>query len=182
MRRGPPRALLPRSGFAGFRFPRAPLTVSPRALKDPLLPLAECLAVLIVWFVDAGRVDRCIHRLNTQHPGVRFAVGNQHPLAHSHVLDTCVDRAILPFLEGFNQHVAPTFSSCQGVDMLPGRPGRWAQEPFLVVDGQYQPAVTAWAQRTAERYRISAVQMHNEGDPYHRVSVDFADTPMTWLG
>ena len=43
------------------------------------------------------------------------------PLAHSHVLDTCVDRAILPFLEGFNQNVAPTLSSRQGVDMLSGR-------------------------------------------------------------
>jgi hypothetical protein len=50
---------------------------------------------------------RSIHRLNTQHPDVRFAVGNQHLLAHAHVLDTCVDRAILSFLEGFNQNVAP---------------------------------------------------------------------------
>jgi hypothetical protein len=132
---------------------------------------------------EAGRLcDRCIHRLDTQYPGVRFAVGNQHPLAHSPVLDTCVDRAILPFLEGFNQHVAPTFSSCQGVDMLPGRPGRWAREPFLVAHGPHQHAVTAWAQRSADRYRISAVHVHNEGSPYHRVSVDFADTPTTWLG
>ncbi|HEY2764371.1 MAG TPA: hypothetical protein VGJ13_10225, partial [Pseudonocardiaceae bacterium] len=49
-----------------------------------------------IWIAhhEAGRLcDRCIHRLNTQHPGVRLAVGNQHPLAHSHVLDTCVDRA-----------------------------------------------------------------------------------------
>ncbi|MGH3929513.1 MAG: hypothetical protein ACRDTF_05995 [Pseudonocardiaceae bacterium] len=114
--------------------------------------------------------------------GVRFAVGNQHPLVHSPVLDTCVDRAILPFLEGFNQNVAPTFSSCQGVDMLPGRAGRWAREPFIVVDGQHQPAVTAWAQRTADRYRISAVRVHSEGSAYHRVSVDFTDTPMIWLG
>ena len=66
--------------------------------------------------------------------------------------------------------------------MLPGRPGRWAQEPFIVAHGPHQPAVTAWTQRTADRYRISAVHGHNEGSPYHRVSVDFADTPMTWLG
>ncbi len=142
-----------------------------------------CDACIRIVHHKAGRLcDRCIRRLNAQHPGVRFAVGNQHPLAHSHVLDTCVDRAILPFLEGFNQNVAPTFSSCQGVDMLPGRPGRWTQEPFIVAHGQHQPAVTAWAQRTASRYRISAVHVRNEGSPYHRVSVDFADTPMTWLG
>lgn len=132
---------------------------------------------------QAGRLcERCIHQLNVEYPGVRFALDNQHPLAHSPVLDTCVDRAILPFLEGFNLNVAPTFSSCQGVDMLPGRPGRWVQEPFIVVDGEHQAAVTAWAERTADRYRISAVQVHNEGDPYHRVHVDFADTPRTWLG
>jgi hypothetical protein len=142
-----------------------------------------CDACIRIACHEAGRLcDRCIHRLNTQYPGVRFAVGNQHLLAHSHVLDSCVDRAILPFLEGFNQNVAPTFSSCQGVDMLPGRPGRWVQEPFLVAHGQYQAAVTAWAARAAERYRISAVHVRNEGSPYHSVSVDFADTPMTWLG
>jgi hypothetical protein len=66
-------------------------------------------------------------------------VGNQHLLAHAHVLDTCVDRAILSFLEGFNQNVAPTFSSCQSVDMLPGRPGRGVQEPFIVAHGPHQP-------------------------------------------
>jgi hypothetical protein len=133
---------------------------------------------------EAGRLcDWCIRKLNIQYPGVRFALGTQHPLVHSPVLDACVDRAILPFLEGFNQNVAPTFSSCQGVDMLPGRPGRWVQEPFIMVDGQHQPAVTAWAERTANRYRISAVHVHDEGSPdHHRVSVDFADTPMTWLG
>lgn len=142
-----------------------------------------CEACIRIAHHEAGRLcDRCIHRLNAEYPGVRFGLGNQHPLAHSHVLDTCVDRAILPFLEGFNQYVAPTFSSCQGVDMLPGRPGRWVQEPFIVVDGQYQPAVAAWAERTADRYRISAVHVHNEGSPYHRVSVDFLDTPVTWLG
>jgi hypothetical protein len=66
-----------------------------------------CDACLRIARHEAGRLcDRCIHRLNTQHPGVGFAVGNQHLLAHSHVLDTCVDRAILPFLEGFNQNVA----------------------------------------------------------------------------
>jgi hypothetical protein len=130
----------------------------------------------------AGRLcDRCIHRMNTQYPGVRFAVENQHPLAHSLVLDTCVDRAMLPFLEGFNRTVARTFSSCQGVDMVPGRPGRWVQEPFLVAYGQYQPAVTAWAEGAADRYRISAVHVHNKGSRYHRVSVDFTETPMTWL-
>ncbi|MGH3623963.1 MAG: hypothetical protein ACRDQ5_19600, partial [Sciscionella sp.] len=95
---------------------------------------------------------------------------------------TCVDRAILPFLEGFNLNVASTFSSCQGVDMLPGRPDRWMQEPFIVVYGQHQTAVTAWAERTADRYRISAVHVHNEDSADHRVSVDFADTPTTWLG
>lgn len=132
---------------------------------------------------EAGRLcERCIHRLNTQHPGVAFATGNQHPLVHSHVLDTCVDWAIVSFLDGFNRNVAPTFSSCQGVDMLPGRPGRWAQQPFIVVHGQHQLAVTAWANGTADRYRISAVHVHNEDDPYHRVCVDFADTPTRWLG
>jgi hypothetical protein len=132
---------------------------------------------------EAGRLcDWCIRRLKIQYPGVRFAVGNLHPLVHSSVLDTCVDRAILLFLEGFNQHVAPTFSSCQGVDMLPGRPGRWVQEPFIVADGRHQPAVTAWAERTADRYRISAVHVDDEGSPYHRVSVDFTETPTTWLG
>ena len=142
-----------------------------------------CDACIRIFHHQADRLcDRCIHRMNTEYPGVRFAVGNQHPLAHSHVLDTCVDRAILPFLEGFNQNVAPTFSSCQGVDMLPGRPGRWSQEPFIVVDGQHQPAVTAWAERTADRYQISAVHVRNERSPYHSVSVDFAETPLTWLG
>ncbi len=142
-----------------------------------------CDACIRVARHEADRLcDRCIHKLNIEYPGVRFTLGNQHPLAHSHVLDTCVDRAILPFLEGFNQNVAPTFSSCQGVDMLPGRPGRWVQEPFIVVHGQHQPAVTAWAQRTADRYRISAVHVRSEGSPYHSVMVDFADTPMTWLG
>lgn len=98
-----------------------------------------CEACIRLAHHEAGRLcDRCVHRLNTQHPGVRFAVGNQHPLAHSQVLDTCVDRATLPFLEGFNLNVAATFSSCQGVDMLPGRPGRWAREPFIVAYGQYQ--------------------------------------------
>lgn len=142
-----------------------------------------CDACFRLAHLEADRLcDRCIHKLNTQFPGVEFALGNQHPLAHSPVLDTCVDRAILPFLEGFNQHVAPTFSSCQGMDMLPGRPGRWAQEPFIIVRGHYQHAVTAWAQRTADRYQISAVHVHSEGSPYHRVSVDFAETPVTWLG
>ncbi|MGH3909643.1 MAG: hypothetical protein ACRDRM_02330 [Pseudonocardiaceae bacterium] len=142
-----------------------------------------CDACIKIFHHQAGRLcDRCIYMMNAEYPGVRFALSNQHPLVHSHVLDTCVDRAILPFLEGFNQNVAPTFSSCQGVDMLPGRPGRWAQEPFIMVDGQHQLAVTAWAERTADRYRISAVHVHNEGSPYHRVGVDFADTPMTWLG
>lgn len=41
--------------------------------------------------------------------------------------------------------------------------------------------MTAWAERTADRYRISAVQVHSEVSPYQRVSVDFADTPMTSL-
>jgi len=142
-----------------------------------------CEACVRIARHEAGRLcDRCIQLLNTQYPGVRFAVGNQHSLAHSQVLDTCVDRAILPFLEGFNQNVAPTFSSCQGVDMLPGRPGRWAREPFIVVEGEHQPAVTAWALRTADRYRISAVHVRNDGGPYHAVSVDFAETPLTWLG
>jgi len=142
-----------------------------------------CESCIRIAHHEAGRLcDWCIRRAKIQYPGVRFAVGNQHPLVHSQVLDTCVDRAILPFLEGFNQNVAPTFSSCQGVEMLPGRPGRWVQEPFIVVDGQHQPAVTAWADRSANRYRISAVHVHDEGSPYHRVCVDFADTPMTWLG
>lgn len=51
-----------------------------------------------------------------------------------------------------------------------------------MVDGEYQPAVTAWARRTADRYCISAVHVRNEGSPYHSVSVDFTDTPTTWLG
>lgn len=131
----------------------------------------------------AGRLcDRCVRRLNTEHPGIEFALDNMHPLAHSSVLDTCVDRAILPFLEGFNQTVASTFSSCQGVDMLPGRPGRWVQEPFIVVYGQYQHAVVAWAERNMDRYRISGLRVHDEGAPYHRVSVDFTDTPTIWRG
>ncbi len=89
----------------------------------------------------AGRLcDRCIRRLNAEHPGIELAVDNMHPLAHSSVLDTCVDRAIPGFLEGFNQSVASTFSSCQGVDMLPGRPGRWEQEPFIMIYGEHQPA------------------------------------------
>lgn len=142
-----------------------------------------CEACVRLYRHQAGRLcERCIRQLHAEFPGERFALSNQHPLAHSTVLDTCVDQAILPFLEGFNQHVAPTFSSCQGADMLPGRPGRWAQEPFIVVDGHHQVAVTAWAQRTADRYRISTVRVNNEGSPYHSVSVKFADTPRAWLG
>ncbi|MGH3943292.1 MAG: hypothetical protein ACRDTG_32645 [Pseudonocardiaceae bacterium] len=142
-----------------------------------------CEACVRIARHEAGQLcERCLHRLTTQYPGVRFAVGNQHRLVHSQVLDTCVDAAILPFLEGFNQNVAPTFSSCQGVDMLPGRPGRWAQEPFIVVDGHHQSAVTAWALDTADRYRISAVDVHSQGSPYHRVCLNFADTPLAWLG
>jgi hypothetical protein len=133
---------------------------------------------------EAGRLcDRCIRRVRAmERPGVRFGVSNKHPLAHSRVLDTCVDRAILPFLEGFNRNVASTFSSCQGIDMLPGRPDRWIQEPFIVIRGKHQAAVTAWAEQGADRYRISAVRVLGEGSPYHRVMVDFADTPVAWLG
>ena len=132
---------------------------------------------------QAGHLcDRCVRRLNAQFPDEELALDNQHLLAHSHVLDTCVDLAILPFLEGFNQNVAPTYSSCQGADMLPGRPGRWVQEPFIVVYGEHQRAVTAWAKRNARRYRISGVRVNDKGNFFHRVSVDFADTPTTWLG
>ncbi|MGH3622011.1 MAG: hypothetical protein ACRDQ5_09505 [Sciscionella sp.] len=149
----------------------------------PILFGPICEACIRLLRHQADRLcDRCIHRLNTRYSGIRLAVDNQHPLAHSEVLNTCVDRAILPFLEGFNLNVAATFSSCQGVDMLPGRPGRWVQEPFIVVYGRHQTAVTAWAERTADRYRISAVHVHNEDSSDHRVSVDFADTPTTWLG
>jgi len=125
--------------------------------------------------------DRCVRRVRAEHPGIEIGLDNMHPLAHSAVLDTCVDLAILPFLEGFNQDVAPTFSSCQGIDMLPGRPGRWVQEPYIVVDGEYQSAVTTWAKRNTGRYRISAVRVHDKGSPFHRVCVDFADTPTIWL-
>ena len=131
----------------------------------------------------AGRLcDRCICELNAHHPGVEFALESQHRLAHSPVLDTCVDVAILPFLEGFTQNVAPTFSSCQGAEMLPGRPGRWVQEPFIMVEGEHQCTVVAWAERNAGRYRISAVRVHDEGTVLHRVFVGFAETPTTWLG
>lgn len=132
---------------------------------------------------QAGRLCQlCIDRLHAERPGVDFGLDNQHPLVHSLVLDTCVDRAILSFLEGFNQNVAPTFSSRQGVDMLPGRPGRWVQEPFIVVLSEHQRAVTAWAEQAADRYRISAVHVSSEGSPYHPVMVDFAETPTSWLG
>lgn len=142
-----------------------------------------CQACLQLSRHRAGRLcQRCIDRLHIKRPGINFALDNQHPLAHSPVLDTCVDRAILRFLEGFNQHVAPTFSSCQGVDMLPGRPGRWAQEPFILIFGEHQRAVTGWAEQAADRYRISAVEVLSEGSRYHRIMVDFAETPTTWLG
>lgn len=142
-----------------------------------------CDACIRLAHHQAGRMcERCIRMLHIEYPGIRFGLDNQHPLAHSPVLDACVDQAILPFLEGFNQHVAPTWSSCQGVDMLPGRPGRWVQEPFIMIDGEHQRAVRAWAKRNADRYRISAVHVRSKGTPYHRVSVDFADTPTTWLG
>ena len=57
-----------------------------------------CEACIRLAHHEAGRLcDRCIYRLNTQYPGIRFAVGNQHLLAHSHVLtprrSTCTTKA-----------------------------------------------------------------------------------------
>jgi hypothetical protein len=120
-----------------------------RPVKGPLLPLAECLVVLVVWLVDAGNVGLAA--------GVSL-VGDERRAGHLRLRQPASTGRCCPSWKGFNQHVAPTFSSCQGVDMLPGRPGRGAQEPFLVVDGQYQPAVTAWAQRTAEQLPFRHIQ------------------------
>ncbi|MCA1705647.1 MAG: hypothetical protein LC808_21270, partial [Actinobacteria bacterium] len=66
-------------------------------------PMYEA-CIRIVHHKAARLCDRCSTGSTPSTPASGFAVGNQHPPARSHVLDTYVDLAILPFLEGFSQH------------------------------------------------------------------------------
>ena len=138
------------------------------------------------YVANAGRrgrqCNRCIDQIKKTWPGSRIGYGNEHPMKHSKVLDTCVDREILPFLEGFNQEVAPTWVSCQGVPALPTNHFQWAEQPYVGVSGAHQGAVLEWTERRSTEYSIKRVMILDQGSGPHRIDIRFGETPTSWRG
>lgn len=124
--------------------------------------------------------NRCVRRLRDEHDGP-IGFGNGHPMRHSSVLGICVDREMVAFLEGFNQNVAPTWVSCQGVPALPNRAFRWAEAPYIGLKGEHQTALLEWADSNSAKYGITELAILDQRDRFHRLIVRFSEVPK-WLG
>lgn len=145
-----------------------------------------CRGCCDVAFRRRGRCcNACIRRTKAE-LGPGYAYRNDHPMRHSTVLDTCVDRELVQFLEGFNINVAPTFSSCQGVLALPAAEfklwGKWARHgaPFISVIGKYADPALAWVKQHGSDHQVSDVRWATPEQRYSTVAISFRDVP-TWV-
>lgn len=125
----------------------------------------------LIW--KGGRTcELCIDRFLKNHPEVSYeemAWFTTHPQAHSASIGHCVDELLLPFLEGFNRRVAPTFASCQG-----------PEDCYVAIDVEHNGSVQGWLRCSGNRYEIGKVEVHLP--PLNSARIAFSATPTSWKG